>query len=529
MTGTASLRKSSRLTKSKSDVGSNAQSRITEFVNVKKRANGNEAIKKVGEIDLNAAEVREVKEVILTPVKNKRRAINNAVVEEVKKSGVLTPSPSLESVTEAKSENAVIKSPLVSVTKTEVIETELNTAKATPSVSAVPAYKRFAHLVEGVRNQKPKLDTTVTSEIDKAEKIVIFDTPVTSVSAENTAFNVAGHKFVPWLPLNEKWSMYEKIIFNVDNLCVLAAGRSQPCVFHKIQKTLEGVLGKQVPIEQMERLKTLWPEAYEFRESRVVIQGKRVESVALTVPGIGGTDSSAALMSERKEEVRGRVQKYLINAHMDLFSDLKNEEVPKEWHSKFDQNKVAELPRTTLIETGSAVPQRCSTPKLINDIIAQSPSRQVSIGTTDGTVASTPTQTPTTVQPAEKKLSLLERIREKEQKLQAQKCFGGDPETARLSAILSQMDRFTQSVMFTFSSAKKTSLFLTDLTQKLIQSSGTALSVAEVVERLKLLEKAAPDWIKIVEEGVAPKHVKILDKSRSLNSILDSLKALKRE
>lgn len=496
----AVVRKSSRLTKS------GEQSRITEFVNVRKRATIQATLKK------NSVDLFEVKEspVVLTPMKGKTRKsgdvveeVKSGAVETVKVNGLLTPSPSLESV-------------------------QVKSAQVTKEEPA-PAYKRFAHLVDNVRNQKPKLDseTTETCTTEKcttetSEKCEIVTTETTDTQSFTETSSVCDHKFVPWLPLNEKWSMYEKIIFNVDNLCVLAAGRSQPCVFHKIQKTLENVLGKQVPLDQMGRLKTLWPEAYEYRESRVVMQGKRVDSVAIVVPGITGTGSSAALLNERKEEVRSRVQKYLINAHQNLFfPDGKSGIVPKEWHSKFDQNSVEDLHRTPLLNTVNNlnVPERPSTPKLINEIIAQSPIRT---GTAQVVTAEIPSTNST-------KMSLLERIRAKEQKLQTQKCFGSDPETARLEAILSQMDRFTQSVMFTFSSSKKTSLFLSDLTTKLMQSAGTPLGAAEVLERLKLLERAAPEWIKIVEGGeTTPKHVKILDKTRSLNSIIESIKTMKR-
>lgn len=524
MTGTTSLRKSNRLTKGAD--GASGQSRITEFVNVRKRAAGVEPSKKIEEV-----EVYEKKEnsVVLTPVKNKRKFSKGAdsnIVEELKKSGVLTPSPSLESVTEKK-EKVVTEQPDDIEDMTEILDTK---QKQQVIESKSPAYERFAHLVEGVRNQKPKLDIAIEAATKTAN--------ITSQYLKPLSSSLSGHKFVPWLPLNDKWAIYEKLIFNVDNLCVLAAGRSQPCVFHKIQKTLENVLSRKVPLEQMEQLKTLWPEAYEYRGSRVVIQGKRIESVAFGIPGIGGTDSSAALLNDRKEQVRGRVQKYLINAHRETFFDTNiSADIPKEWHSKFDQNAVAELPRMSLIEPETGVREGYSTPKLISEIISSQSSSAV-IDTTDDTINVNTSNIHTTsnshiIPSAAVKLSLLERIREKEQKLQARKCFGEDPETARLEAILSQMERFTQSVMFTFSSAKKTSMFLTDLTSKLVQSSVTPLSSVEILERLKLLEKAAPNWIKIVDdcvgENLTPKHVKILDKTRSLNSILESLKEMKRK
>lgn len=517
----SSLRKSSRISKEPESAGSplSQQSRITEFVNVKKRAILGGTGKQVL---LEAAS--ELDSCPGTPVKIKRKPAGM---------GILTPCPSVESVTEA--EVAVIKTvpvPVVIEAETETITSTttstttaaaLSTAATAPSPKAhsAPAYKRFAHLVESVRNQKPKLD---------------LDEPISPL-IESTAAPIptTSFKAVPWLPLSEKWSFYEKLIFNVDSLCVLSAGRSQPCIFHKIQKTLENVLGKQVPLDQMERLRTLWPEAYEYRASRVVMQGKRVESVAIVVPGIGDAGSSAALMNERREEVKGRVQKHLIKVHNSEFGGT--EAIPKQWSDKFEQATVSDLERTPLlgcqiqISEPPATPVRPGTPKLISEIIQSTPkpSKQSSPASTPSTPVNR--DIAVTSPDAPVKLSLLERIRAKESALQSRKCFnGGDnPETARLSAILTQMEPFTQSVMFTFASSKKTSLFLSDLTAKLMQSSKMPLNQAEILERLKLLAKAAPEWIKIVEnvEEGAPKHVKILEKSRSMQSVLDAIKNLK--
>ena len=528
------MRKSSRLSKAESEgVGSSVvgspvpqQSRITEYVNVKKRGNYSTSTVTVAE---QAKQVlfkdsNEMESFPGTPVKIKRKpGAKGAVV----KLGILTPSPSVESVNDLKTElsnpdNAkdMIESN-VSAENIGTTEIAKNILTTVPTVKTAPAYKRFAHLVEGVRNQKPKLE-----EPTVAESPVI----ISSASAAKP------FKAVPWLPLNEKWAFYEKLIFNVDSLCVLAAGRSQPCVFHKIQKTLENVLDKQVPIEQMERLKTLWPEAYEYRENRIVMQGRRIESVAISVPGIGDAESSAALLNERREEVKGRVQKHLIGAHNSELLLEDKEAIPRQWSDKFKQDTVKDLDRTPLIGTiaatevtdysGFSIPVRPGTPKLIAGII-QSSSPIVPSTPISG-IASAVAITPD----APVKLSLLERIRAKEQAMEARKCFKGDdnPETARLTAILSQMERFTQSVMFTFSSSKKTSLFLTDLTTKLVQSSKVPLSQPEVLERLKLLERAAPEWIKIVDdvnvEG-GPKHVKILQKNRSMQSVLEALNTSK--
>lgn len=517
----SSLRKSSRISKENGGKGAGSpvsqQSRITEYVNVKKRAilEGGPAKQVLLETEIQVSEAESCPG---TPVKIKRKPLV--------RSGILTPSPSVESVKKL-AVTETVKAEVSAIEPTENIIKPVKLSTITSgSQSKQPAYKRFAHLFEGGRNLKPKLEVSDVPAV-QSEPVAVFA-------------KVESFKAVPWLPLSDKWSFYEKLIFNVDSLCVLSAGRSQPCVFHKIQKTLENVLSKQVPLDQMERLKTLWPEAYEYRGSKVVMQGRRVESVAIGVPGIGDSGSSAALMNERREEVKGRIQKYLIKAHNTEFGGT--EAIPRQWSDKFDQASVKELDRTPLLDDPANLlvtpPVRPGTPKLICEII-QSSTPSTPKQSETSAPPSTPKQitVPVVVPDAPVKISLLERIRAKEMALQSKKCFnGGDnPEAARLSAILNQMEPFTQSVMFTFASSKKTSLFLSDLTVKLIQSSKTPLNSAEILERLKLLERAAPEWIKIVESdgegegkgGTAPKHVKILEKNRSMQSILDAIKTLK--
>ena len=562
-------RKSVRLNSESNDSNDNSsQSRITEFLNVRKRGRPLSIIEtsKISEItseNFNGASP------IGTPVKIKKRTektLNGScenITVTAKKTGILTPSPSLESV----SESVCIKNE--NFTSEKVTPSSFDN-KLISASTPVPAYKRFAHLIEekGIRNQKPKLADKI--EIEGIKNEIAEQEPLQGSSQEPS--QEEKHFYVPWLPLNEKWSFYEKLIFNIDSLCVLSNGRSQPCIFHKIQKTLENVLGKQVPIEKMEILKTIWPEAYEYRETSVIIQGKRIDSVAFTVPGLANSESSAALLNYRKEEVKGRIQKHLLNAHekflREEFKNLNDEskiidlqpkmQLPKQWHPKFNQDTVKEITRTSLLGNCKDLLNDINVPKLIekNILIAAEQSKSLPLTVLESVQNDDEIKKQNFIPKQEQekhKLTLLERIRAKEQKLNLDKVFGVDAEIAKERAILEQMERFTQSVLFSFSSMKKTSLFLTDLTNKLIQSSRIPLSSAEVYERLKLLEKAAPEWIKIVDGneevdiGVdsvslplplsksassialsnAPKHVKILDKNRTLMDILECIKKMK--
>jgi hypothetical protein len=510
------------------------QSRITEYLNVRKRGSAMATgAKKLATTSTTASSKLNVLNSASTPVKIKRKIsekIDNARLP-------LTPSPSLECVNkEDKTDTSSIESSIdeahVNETKASCASTEeiacttediactteeiaCTTEEIVPKT--VPAYKRFAHLVNApIRNQKPKLEHSELNNVSSSS-----ESPVASSACSKSD----SYSYVPWLPLLGKWGLFDKLIFNVDSLCVLSAGRSQPCIFHKIQKTLENVIGKQVPLEHLERLNTLWPEAYEYRGANFIHQGRRVESVALSVPGLGDSSNSAKLLNERREEVKSRIQKHLLDAHAAFLlkfakTDLSGE-IPKQWHPDFDQMAVSDISRTPLIQTLEAPTQPPpQTPSLIkNLLIIESSSEATTIPN------SSTTESP--LDSESKKLSLLERIRAKEASLKLHKVL--DTQTSRIDAILSQMDRFVQSVMFTFSSSRKNSLFLTDLTEKLIQSSSIPLNHAEVLERLKLLERAAPDWIKVFDSPShnGPRYVKILEKNRSLNSLLDSIKILK--
>ena len=371
------------------------------------------------------------------------------------------------------------------------------------------AHKRFAHLVKDI--PAPEL---VPVKVEVAEKRC--DTPLSDLRQ-------GSFKFVPWLPLHERFGIYEKIVFNIDSLCMLSAGRSLPCVFHKIQKNLENSIQRSVELAHLERIKTVWPEAFEYTPMKVIMQGKRIDSVSIVVPGLAETESSAALLNDRKEAMKARVQNFVIKAHNEFVSQKFNRPVPddavlKQWHPEFDQEAIADIPRTELLSE-KLVEESLEIPKSIASILS-TPTKSAVVS-----APTTPSVTEQPVKPVENtvKLSLLERIRAKEQKLIADRVFGNDPEKARELALLSQLEKFCQSVMMSFAADKKSTMFLTDLSNRLILSSSIPISAAEVLERLKLLQKVVPNWIRVKDEPPAPRTVKLLDKNFTLTQIIDSI------
>jgi hypothetical protein len=391
--------------------------------------------------------------------------------------------------------------------------------------AAEPAYKRYAHLIpEEIEACPPAVvavDLTQSTE-DSVE------------SASKDTLHEA--KFLPWLPLHERFGIFERIVFNLDSLCVLAAGRSQPCVYHKVQRSLENVLGRKIPIEYLERIKTVWPEAYEHRYTTVILQGRRTPSSAVSISQLSTEEnaSTARLLADRREEMKARVQEHVIRAHLKFITEKLSMPRPPEgavvraWHPDFNQELIEDIACTPLFpkdeEPGKATPL---VPLEIAEIVRSTESSPAAKAATNGDEA---VCEEAGMDRSEKSMSLLERIRAKERKMQTSRLFAPsvlDAEAAREAAILAQMDKFAQSVSFTFASAKKTTIFLADLTSKLMQSSTAALSLAEVLERLRLLQRACPSWIAIVESdgSASPDVVKLLDRSTSLRQILDNLAA----
>ena len=253
--------------------------------------------------------------------------------------------------------------------------------------------------------------------------------------------------------------------------------------------------------------------------------GRRVETSAVSVPGLSDelAQSSASLLSGRREEMKGRVQQHVLRAHCKFLVDemgmgeVPVGAVPKAWHPKFDQAKVADIERTPLFPKADAAPSASPVPAQILDLIEGR-------GASTDSVQLDPAPAGTAA-PSSASAALLERIRAKERQLQSRRIFGeGDAEAARELALIGQMDKFAYSVSCAFASTKRTTLFLADLTDTLIQSSSIAQSAAEVVERLKLLQRACPAWVALVDVNEM-RTVKLLDRSFSLRQVSEGLAA----
>lgn len=508
------------------------QSRITEFVSARKRSlEPKLAAKKMAGERMIAAEPTNTTGTTGTPVKIRKRSVADLearIEAEAVATAAMTagPTSNVDEKAETTGLGFDIHDEMDSVAgvceETSRLVSTVSDTQLAPSVKE-PAFKKYMHLVQPQTcktNAIPALSGT--------------DSPI-----EPLAVSRVTATFVPWLPLSDRFTIYERLMFSLDSMCVLMAGRSQPCIFHKVHRSLEGVLGRKISLEHLERIKTLWPEAYEHRATSVIQQGRRVESVAISIPALSaGAVSSAALLSARREEMKTRVQQHVIKIHAVFAATRLGRAIPEDavlraWHPDFDQETIADIVPSLLFPPSATVEAK-ATPREISRLL---PAREsVARESTAPAVPVTEQQLMhAESQTAEARgLSLLERIRAKEQKMQAGRLLGdADPERTRELAILSQMERFTQSLSFIFASSRKTTLFLADLTATLMQSSSIPLSAAEVLARLQLLKKCVPGWIEVSESAgesarAMPRTVRLLNRQLPLRDVLASIQAYTR-
>lgn len=196
-------------------------------------------------------------------------------------------------------------------------------------------------------------------------------------------------------------------------------------------------------------------------------------------------------------------------------------------HPKFDQDRDEDIPGTLLFE-GKRNDSRLGcveVPEQTKRTIESSVEKDDDKDTND--IPTTTSTTSTT-----KVNSLLERIRAKEHKLALDR-INGNHARAKEHALLSTLPATAQTVAFVFSSARKSALFLADLTAKLVQSAKSPLSVGDAREALELLQKCVPEWIRVDGGGGVGGEgiwvVKIVDKTLSMKWVWDRIEEYRKQ
>lgn len=268
------------------------------------------------------------------------------------------------------------------------------------------------------------------------------------------------------LPLPPSLMFLQAFVNNLDHVVSLAASRAQPAIFHKLARPLENILGRRVTTDHLTQVRVVWPEAYTLEPCRVVHDGKRVSSFRLSIGG-------HTHLSERKVLFQWQAVQFVHMRHAELLHQL-GIAVPSiadltSWHVKFDLEKLI-VPTE---ECTMAASVEVKTPESMPNI-AKTPTKPV---------MAVPSST----------LSLLERVRAKQQRAEAEKILQKPrQEQARAKALEDLVDR----IILTFASQRKNGLLLKELVER-----------AKVpVQDIEELSRLAPDWLQIMHSDDVAKR-----------------------
>ncbi|KAJ1913060.1 hypothetical protein IWQ60_009378 [Tieghemiomyces parasiticus] len=391
---------------------------------------------------------------------------------------------------------------------------QVKPSMATDTVPSTPAFRKFQHLTS---------------------------TPASSTAATK-------------LPLPSHCQRLDVTYQALEHTLVFLKGQNQSCVYHRLRKPVENMCRRSFELEQLGQLVTVYPGAYRLEPVRHLHNGQRVASVEIHFgPALNGsttevtTSSSsaadthflhAAFASTELEKRRVHFRHLLLElVHAAHNAFLIRRALPPvatytelaHWHPDFSLDTdvpaipSAELPR---LELQTVSQQR------VQDLLGRLQSRPVTPKTpVGGTHLPTPTSpmalsaaaaacptpppipcTPTKVAtpssvvlaaPAAPTkvgggtLSLLDRIRQKEQLRKRADLLVPSEEQTTQRAQLSRLAELADTLSFLFYSSKRTTLRLRELVPKLVDSSPVPITEAEAVQLVSLLARTVPQWCQI--------------------------------
>jgi cell wall assembly regulator SMI1 len=343
---------------------------------------------------------------------------------------------------------------------------------------AVPAYQRFAHLISGPSS----------------------------------------------LPLPKDFSLLIKILGALDSLCMLNAGRDQPVIFHRALKSLESSVGRRIELNHVRQIHAVFmnealgntSSPFKYRSMVIVHDGRRTDTVVFDLPEM----ATHEYLAGRRAELQRRLI-LIVSDHHEKFLESINVKLPvgarlKSWHPKYNLESVEALPSMEIVEKVEKVETqvKVTVPKEVKTVLEAIDSHTP--------VNANSSRDPKAEIVPTSKSSVLERIRVKQREAELS-LMTHDPVKEARKKSMEVLLSFSEVVAILFANLNKSSLLLGDALSRIMQGSKSALSSAEVIERLGDLGKIVPDWVRIVTSGTV-KTLRI-DKSVTLQTVHDQIRS----
>ncbi|KAJ1987075.1 hypothetical protein H4R33_003028 [Dimargaris cristalligena] len=337
------------------------------------------------------------------------------------------------------------------------------------------------------------------------------------------------------LGLPSELQRLDMLFQSIEHTLVFMKGQNQPCIYHRIRKPVENMCRRNFELEHLGQIMTLCPEIYHLNAVRHLHQGARIPSVEIQWgPHFDGVLTGGQLEA-RRSQFKDALLNYTFQAHNrflenDLgMSPVASIQVLDQWHADFKlDTQVSAVPSATLprLELHTVSQQRVQDllaklkgrhPSRVGIVAASAPGSAAAIAplASDESAAPKP--------PASKPLSLLERIRQKEQNRKRDTMLGITPENVTHRAMLSRLPDMVDTLSFLFYAAKRTIMKMKELAPKLVDSHKLPLSESEAVQHISLLSTTVPTWCKLTIIGIET-MVKV-DRAVSVRSAKDTIQA----
>lgn len=331
---------------------------------------------------------------------------------------------------------------------------------------------------------------------------------------------------------------FQKLLKVIDDMVVFLEARGESLIFHKVKESsLEKLCGWEVKIEDLARLRAIYPDAYEYRSAYAYVRGARVRSVIVSIPREKGR-SPIADSSEPKtppphtpEDAQSPPRPQIV-CPSDYFCGGNDPlSTPKRAPDYLPPSPCLESPKLYMcaVYMRDNLKKRRDTLRskllaLVEDSYPNSPDipqhdmPELKLADPDARIASPKTprtlakrtlpespikrkifiHTPASSQDLTPKTARMKRILEKVRLKQQAASPSRSKHSITQRAVLSRLPSIVQALSFLFSSFQKTVLPLDTILDRL-KKCLPPTSDSSVREHIDVLVKLAPDWCSIKE------------------------------
>lgn len=431
---------------------------------------------------------------------------------------------------------------------------------------------KFAHLVGSNQPTITPLSAPTVVETNKQKiktpvKLEASPAKVPLSRARDRYKDITVKEAPSTLKLPQKFKLLLEAFKCSDSVLFLLNQRKEVCTFDRLKQSVQKMTSKDFTAKHLGMMKTVYPAAFKFRQEKGLhrVSGGKNQDYQMTIESnfdlaLCKKDaplSSTVLITRRLafennllDITKQHHQKFIRKLNLNL-SDA---EIHR-WHPNFKlddvpQVEAAVLPQAPVQKGFTSAADMIAKSRGLATKVVNALEKAAGCGykpeggnDPDATIVAqeiTPSPVPakeaSTPTPKNKNdsknsnlkgvsQSLLDRIRQKEQQKAAIQ-MTRDPEKEKRLAMLERLPEISRIINSYFVTEKKAAIALEDCLTKLKDSYGSAISIVQLDEHVKLLASLVPKWL--LTPVVRKQSYLKLAKGLDINHVLNELQIIKK-